>query len=227
MDTIKLPVQTRSERGNGPSRRLRANGHIPGVVYGKGSDATPITVAFEDFKAAMAQGHNVVLELGLDTKTRSARKGGKSRPGPLYAVVKELQFHPTKRRLLHIDLHEVDLSVEIEAAVPLELIGTPAGVVDGGILDWEHREVNVRALPTDIPDKMELDVSELEVGQNITVAALVAGEGVAIVDDPETMIAAVLAPRLHEEEEALAAEEEFEEGLEPEPELIGEESAEE
>jgi large subunit ribosomal protein L25 len=213
MDTIKLAVEERTELGNGPSRRLRASGRIPGVVYGKGSSATPISVALEDLKAAMAQGHNVVLELGLDTKARSARKGGKARPGALYAVVKDMQFHPTKRQLLHIDLHEVDLSAEIEASVPLELIGNPAGVVDGGILDWEHREVTVRALPTDIPASLELDVSALEIGDHITVAALVVGEDIAVVDDPETMIAAVLAPRLHEEEEAM-------------PEIVGEQAEE-
>ncbi len=76
MDTIKLPVQERVESGNGPSRRLRASGRIPGVVYGKGSSATPISIALEDFKAALTHGHNVVLELGLDAKARAARQKG-------------------------------------------------------------------------------------------------------------------------------------------------------
>ncbi len=220
MDTIKLPVEERDETGNGPSRRMRAGGRIPGVVYGKGSDATAISVALEDLKTVMAHGHNVVLELGLDSKARSARKSGKGRPGPLYAVVKQLQFHPVRRQLLHIDLHEVDLLVEIEAVVAIELIGTPAGVTEGGILDWEHREVTVRALPNEVPTSLELDVSQLLVGQNITVAALVAEKGFVIVDDPDTMVAAVHAPRVQEEEEAPEGAEELEQ-----PEVIGEEDS--
>jgi large subunit ribosomal protein L25 len=190
------------------------------VVYGRESSATPISVALEDLKAAMTHGHNVVLELGLDAKARAARKEGKGRPGPLYAVVKELQFHPTRRQLLHVDLHEVDLAVEIEAPVAIELVGTPAGAEDGGVLDWAHREVTVRALPNSIPALLVLDVSGLQIGQHVSVASLVAGEGVTIVDDPEIMIAALLPPRVLEEE-PVAAEEQAE------PEVIGAESAEE
>jgi large subunit ribosomal protein L25 len=221
MDTVKLAVQERTERGDGPSRRMRAGGLIPGVVYGKGSSSTAISVALEDLKAATAHGHNVVLELDLNAKARAERKGGKGRPVPLYAVVKELQFHPTRRQLLHVDLHEVDLDVEIEASVAIELTGTPAGAVDGGVLDWVQREVTVKALPNAVPAGFELDVSELTIGHHITVAALVAGEGVTIVDDPETMIAALLPPRVVEEEEPTVSEE-------PEqPEVIGGKSEEE
>jgi large subunit ribosomal protein L25 len=220
MDTIKLPVQERVESGNGPSRRLRASGRIPGVVYGRESSATPISVALEDLRAAMTHGHNVVLELGLDSKARAARKEGKGSPGPLYAVVKELQFHPTRRQLLHVDLHEVDLAVEIEAPVAIELVGTPAGAEDGGVLDWAHREVTVRALPNSIPALIEIDVSGLQIGQHVSVASLVPGEGVTIVDDPEIMIAALLPPRVQEEE--VAAVEET-----AEPEVIGGKSEEE
>jgi len=220
MDTVKLGVQERKEIGNGPSRRLRAAGRIPGVVYGKDSSPTPVSVALDDLRQALTHGHNVVLELGLDAAVRSSRKGGKGRAGALYAVVKELQFHPTKRNLLHVDLHEGDLAEEIEAPVAIELVGTAAGVADGGIVDWVHREVVVRALPNAVPASLELDVSGLLIGQHLTVAALEAGEGVTIVDDPETMVVAVLAPRV--QEEAGAGEEE-----QAEPEVIGEKTGEE
>jgi len=208
METIKLGVQERNEMGDGPSRRLRAVGRIPAIVYGKESTPQPVSVELDDFKAALAHGHNVVLELDFG----AARKGGK-KASALYAVVKELQFHPTKRNLLHVDLHEVDLREEIEALVAVELLGTPAGAADGGILDWAHREVTVRALPNAVPGALELDVSELLIGHHLTVAALVAPEGVTIVDDPETMVAALLPPRVQEEEAAVEAP--------AEPEVIG------
>jgi large subunit ribosomal protein L25 len=225
MDTIKLAVREREETGNGPARRLRAEGRIPGVTYAKGASGTAISVGLEDLKAALAHGQNVVLELEFEPgskSTKSAKGGSRAKKAARYAVVKELQFHPTRRRLLHVDLHEVDLAVEIEASVAIELVGKPAGVVEGGVLDWEQREVVVRALPGDIPPVLQLDVSALEIGQHALVEALTAPEGVVIVDDPATIVAAVLPPRV----EVVTAAEEEEEVLE-EPEVIGEAETEE
>lgn len=226
MDSIKLSVHERQETGNGPARRLRAKGMVPAVAYAKGKEATPLALNLEDFKAAMAHGHNVVLELDFDTSAKGAASKGKGR----YAVVKELQFHPVKRYLQHVDLHEVDLSEEIEAPVPLEAIGTAAGLADGGIMDWERREVNVRALPADMPSSLELDVSELLIGHHITVAALIAPEKVTILDDPEAVVLAMVAPKVEQLPEEM--EEEGEEGLEgeeegAEPEVVGEETGDE
>jgi len=217
MDTIKLAVREREETGNGPARRLRADGRIPGVTYSKGSTATAISIDLNDFRAALAHGHNVVLELEFEGEAKSGKTTKAGTRGKKtvahYAVVKELQFHPTKRRLLHIDLHEVDLAVEIEASVAIELIGKPAGVVEGGVLDWEHREVLVRALPNNVPPVLQLDVSALEIGQHAVVGALEAPEGVTVIDDPETIVAAVLPPRVEVE---VSAEEEAEAPAEPE-----------
>jgi large subunit ribosomal protein L25 len=237
MDTIKLTVHEREATGNGPARRLRATGRIPGVTYGKGAAATPISVDLADLKAAVAHGHNVVLELefqgepqaakgkGAKTgaKTTGKTVGAKGKTAARYAVIKAIQFHPTRRQVLHLDLHEVDLAVEIEASVAIELLGTPAGVVDGGVLDWEHREVTVRALPADIPSALQLDVSELQVGHHVAVGALTAPAGVTVVDDSETVIAAVLPPRVEAVE---AAPEEVAAGP-TEPEVISAAEAEE
>ena len=217
MDTIKLTVQEREETGNGPARRLRAQGMIPGVSYGKGKEATPIAINLEDMRAAMRHGHNVVLELDF---SKSAKAKGKAK-APRYAVVKQFQFHPTKRSLLHIDLHEVDLAVEIESSVAIELVGTPAGLADGGVLEFERREVVVRALPNAIPAVLELDISELVIGHHLSIAALSAPEGVTIVDDPETIVVAVVPPRV---EQAAAAEET--EAV-AEPEVVGGQKSEE
>ena len=219
MDTIKLAVRTREETGNGPSRRFRAAGQIPAVAYGKGHEATPIVIDLEDFRAAFAHGHNVVLELDFESAKKAGKGAGrassKAKQVPLYAVVKEIQFHPTKRSVVHIDLHEVDLAVEIEAAVAIELVGTPAGLSDGGMLDWENREVHVRALPNNVPESLPVSVEGLAMGHHITVGQLVPPEGVVILDDPDTIIAAVLAPRVEVETAVEAAE------APAEPEIIG------
>lgn len=220
METIKLSVQERDETGNGPARRLRAQGRVPGVTYGKGKPSSAITIDLEELKAAMAHGHNVILELDFSkpatgakgaakgaAKTTAKAKGKAAR----YAMVKQLQFHPTKRSVLHIDLHEVDLAVEIEALVTIEGVGIPAGLTDGGVVDWERREVLVRALPGDVPATLELDISGLHIGHHLTVAALSAPNGVTIVEDPETMLVALVPPRVEQ-----AAAEAVEEVAEPE-----------
>jgi large subunit ribosomal protein L25 len=221
MDTVKLSIKERERTGDGPARRLRAEGRVPGVLYGKGIECKAISVALEDIKEALLRhGHNVVLELDLERETKAgetkgAKGGARKRKAALqYAVVKELQFHPTKRHLLHVDLHKVDLAEEIEASVPIELVGTPAGVADGGVVDWEHREVTVRALPSGMPESIPLDVSGLHIGNHLSVEALRAPEGVKIIDDPQTIVVALVPPRVVVEAAPAAAEA-------VEPEVVG------
>jgi large subunit ribosomal protein L25 len=212
MDTVKLSIKEREQTGNGPARRLRAEGRLPGVVYSKGTESKAISVDTDELKDAMIHhGHNVVLELELSEAAKPAK--GKKKLVPHYAVVKELQFHPTKRHLLHVDLHEVDLAVEIESPVAIELVGTPAGVADGGVVDWEHREVTVRALPSDIPQAIELDVSGLQVGEHLSVEVLSAPPGTKILDDPQIIVITLVPPRVEQVAEVTAEA--------AEPEVIG------
>lgn len=220
MDIIKLSVLERTETGNGPSRRLRASGLIPGTVYGKGTASTSVSVELEGLREAMRHGHNVVMELEFAAGDKAAKKTAKARADARYAVVKEFQFHPVRRNLLHVDLHEVDLKVEIEANVAIELVGTPAGLESGGVVDWLQREVVVRALPSDIPALFQLDISGLLIGHHLNVEMLATDAGVTIVDDPETIIVALVPPRV-EEEVVEAAE------APAEPEVIGETKTEE
>jgi large subunit ribosomal protein L25 len=218
MDTVKLSINGREQTGNGPARRLRAEGRLPGVIYGKGLESKAISVDLEELRTAVLRhGHNVILELDLADLVKSA-KGTKKKVVPHYAVVKELQFHPTRRHLLHVDLHEVDLAVEIEAPVPVELIGTPAGVADGGVVDWLQREVTVRALPSDVPEAIGLDVSGLQIGQHLTVDALQAPAGTEILDDPDMIVVTLVPPRV--EQAPVVAEVE-------EPEIVGDVESEE
>ncbi len=217
MDTIKLSVSEREETGNGPARRLRALGRIPAVTYGKDKGATAISVDLEELKVAARHGHNAVLELDFG----KAVKGTKAKKATHYAVVKELQFEPITRHLLHVDFHEVDLAVEIESPVSIEPVGVPAGLTDGGVLDWERREVTVRALPQDMPEALELDVSGLQIGHHLSVADVSAPAGVNIVDDPETVLVALVPPRVEQVTETEADE------AAPEPEVVGGQSSEE
>lgn len=200
MDTVKLTIRPREETGKGPNRRLRAEGSVPAVVYSKGQEAVALSIDAAALKGAVAGGSNVVLELEYE--------GGKSRKKH-FAVVKEFQRHPTRNMLLHVDLHEVDLKQEIEATVRIELVGTPAGAQEDGVLDHSHWEVTVRALPTEVPAHIELDVSALNIGDSLRVSDLTAPEGVAILDDPETTVVSVHPPRMEIVEEV-----EGEEGLE-------------
>jgi large subunit ribosomal protein L25 len=217
MDTVKLSIQEREQTGNGPARRLRAAGRIPGVVYSKGVEARSISIEVGELKSAIVHhGHNVILELDLGD---DAKAKGKKKAVPQYAVVKEIQNHPVKRYWLHVDLHEVDLAVEIEAPVAIELVGTPIGAENGGVVDWEHREVIVRALPSDIPDVLELDVTSLLIGHHLLVEALKAPAGTQILDDPQTVVVSLIAPRA-EQAAAVVAEV-------AEPEVVGGVKAEE
>ena len=217
MDTVKLSIEEREQTGNGPARRLRAQGRIPGTVYSKGVEAKSISIAVDELKAAVVgHGHNVILELDLG----DAKAKGKKKVAPQYAVIKEIQNHPTKRHWLHVDLHEVDLAVEIESPVAIELVGTPAGAEEGGVIDWEHREVVVRALPSDIPDIIQLDVSGLLIGHHLSVEALTAPAGTQILDDPQTVIVSLIAPRAEVVAEPVVAEA-------AEPEVVGGVKAEE
>lgn len=210
MDTVKLQVNERELTGNGPARRLRTEGLIPGVLYSKGAESKAITVEVEALVDAIhAHGRNVILELEIGAVGAAAK--GKKKAATHFAVVKEIQRHPRRRSLLHVDLHEVDLAVEIEGTVAIELVGTPAGVEDGGVIDFERREVNVRALPSAMPDVIELDVSGLMIGHHLSVDALVTPAGAEILDDPGSVIVSLMPPRVEQ-----AASEEV-----AEPEVVG------
>jgi large subunit ribosomal protein L25 len=197
MDTVKLSIEERELTGNGPARRLRAEGRLPGVLYAKGTESKAVSVDLEELRAAIIHhGHNVILELDFDAATKPAK--GAKKAVTHYAVVKELQSHPYRRHLLHVDLHEVDLAVEIEAPVAIELVGTPAGAEDGGVVDWVLREVTVRALPSALPEAIVLDVSGLQIGHHLSVEALEAPAGTIILDDPQVMVVALVPPRVEQ-----------------------------
>jgi large subunit ribosomal protein L25 len=218
-ERVKLEVKPRENGGSPAARRLRAEGAIPGVLYGSGKPAQPFSVGERELRRVLTGSHG--LHAIIDVVVEGIQK-------PHHAVLKEYQVHPVKNRLLHVDLQEVRLDQLINAQVVVELIGEAQGVTEGGVLQQALREVNVEALPMDIPDRLELDVTALNIGDNVRVSDLRPIENVAYLDDPETTIASVIPPTV-EPEEPEEPEEELAEGEVPageEPEGAAEEAAE-
>jgi large subunit ribosomal protein L25 len=215
-ERVKLTVQERESRGSAASRRLRENGLVPGVLYGNGGQAHPFCIKERELRRVLTGDHG--LHAILDVVLEGQQK-------PHHAVLKEYQLDPTRARLLHIDLQEVRLDQAIHTQVVVELVGESEGVKEGGVLSQVNREVNVEALPMEVPDRLELDVSSMVIGDTLRVSDLRVPEGVKLLDDPETVLASVTPPTKIEEPEVV--EEELEEGELPEGEVPeGEEGAE-
>jgi large subunit ribosomal protein L25 len=200
-----LEAEERAEQGSRSSRRLRRSGFVPGIVYGGDSDNIAFKVDAHDLRAALVSSSAVIdLKVG----------GGKAIP----VIVKEQQLHPVRADVLHIDLLEVNLNVKIHAPVRVELTGAEEapGVTEGGVMSQESNELNIEALPTDIPDHITVDVSALEAAGTLLLSELTPPQGVTFLDDPETVIATVTVPTEVPEEPE----------IEEETELVGEEGAE-
>jgi large subunit ribosomal protein L25 len=198
-----LKVDPRTEFGSRTSRRMRREGLVPGVVYSGGSEATHFQVSERDVRSVIAEGA-ALFDLSVD--------GGKARP----VVVKEQQLHPVRGTLRHIDLQEVrlDEAIHAEVVIALEGVEDAPGVKASGVLEHVTREITVEALPTDIPDKIVVDVSAMEINDTLQLSVVTPPTGVTFVaDDPEEITIATLAPPRVEE----AAPE-----VEEETELVGE-----
>jgi large subunit ribosomal protein L25 len=208
-ERMKLEVNDREGRGSADSRRLRAEGLIPGVLYGRGKKPHAFFVPERDLRRALSgdSGLHAILDVVL---------AGQKTTHP--AVLKDYQQDVPSGRLAHIDLHEVRLDEPIQAQVSVDLVGESVGVKEGGVLSQVQRELRVEALPLEIPDHLELDVSGMAIGDTLRLVDLPAQEGVTFLDDPEeTVLATVTAPTVIVEPEV--EEEELEEGELPEGEV--------
>jgi large subunit ribosomal protein L25 len=192
--------------GSRATRRLRRTGQVPGVLYGGEGEPVSFTVDARELRHALAA-RGAVLDLRLE---------GGSTP----AVLKDAQYHPVRGETMHIDLLRVRLDVAIHATVSVELTGTEEapGVVQGGVLDQITREVNVEALPNDIPETITFDVSKMEINDTLYLSSLAAPKGVTLLDDLEETTLVTLSPPNVDVE----AEEEAEEAIEQETGVVGE-----
>jgi large subunit ribosomal protein L25 len=195
MADIVVAAENRTETGKNENRRLRTRGLIPGVLYGAKKDAVPLAVSPKEITTILRSktGENTLFDLEI---------GGSRRK----VILKEFQVNPIKGNLLHADFYEVALDKPIEVSVHIEVVGVPSGVkVEGGLLDHVTREVEVSCLPSDIPEKISVDVSELALGAAIRVSDLKVPDKVTMLSDPELVIVHVVAPRAEEEVAAAAA----------------------
>jgi large subunit ribosomal protein L25 len=201
MPDITLAADPRSELGSRPAGRLRRQGRVPAVVYGLGNDTMNVTVPARDLSHILSgeSGANTLINLEVDGDT-------------MLTLVRQIQRHPTRGELVHVDFIRIRRDVAVSADVPLHLIGEPAGVRDGGLLEQLVFSVTVEAMPGNIPVVFELDVSELVIGDQRRASDLAIPAEVTTQLDPETVIAQVAAPRVVVEEEVEGEEVEGEEG---------------
>ena len=183
---------------------MRRDGLVPGVLYGRSDGARPICIPERELRRVLTGSHGLhaILDVVLEGQ-------GEVHP----SILKEYQRDPVRGVLSHVDLMEVRLDRPIQASVAVELVGEPVGVREGGVLSQVTREINVEALPMEIPDRLELDVSGMAINDTMRLADLPAREGVTYLDDPEeTVLANVTPPTVVVEPEV--EEEELEEGVE-------------
>jgi large subunit ribosomal protein L25 len=202
-DDIILTAETGRPTGSSASRRLRATGKVPAVLYGRGAEPSPITVDWRDLRTALTtdKGLNALITLKVGSKKTTA-------------IVKDMQRHPVRRDVLHVDFLSVDVDVSISTDVPILLEREPVKVTrEQGVVDHVLNALVIDAKPDAIPGHLTVDVSDLEIGQSITVGDLDLPEGVTTEVDPEeTVVTAKLTSLALTEEEA-----EGEEGEEGEP----------
>ena len=218
-ERVKLQVQERESRGSAESRRLRKQGLIPGVLYGRGNSPHAICIPERELRRVLTGegGLHAILDVVLE---------GQKSTHP--SILKDYQQHPVRGGLIHVDLQEVRLDQPIQARVVVELVGEPVGVTEGGVLSQVNREITVEALPMEIPEHLELDVTGMAIGDTLRLADLRLSEGVTYLDDPEeTVLATVTMPTRFVEPEPEEVEgEELEEGEVPEGEEAPEGEAE-
>jgi len=205
-ERVKLQVKERESRGSADARRLRKQGVIPGVLYGKGKSSYAICVPERDLRRVLtgAGGLHAILDVVLEGQNTTHA-----------SILKDYQQDPIRGHISHIDLQEVRLDQPIQASVNVQLIGEPVGAKEGGVLSQVQREINVEALPMEIPEHIDLDVSGMAIGDTLRLADLAPIEGVTYLDNPEeTVLASVGLPirEVEPEPEELAEGEELPEG---------------
>ena len=211
-----LSAVTRSGRGKNEARRLRSSGQLPAVVYGgESKEGIPVSVDPDALLHILhsESGANTLISLNVDDGAVNQ------------VLVKEFQLDPVSSRLLHVDFYRLALDKAITVTIPITLTGEPEGVkLQGGLVDFVQREVQVECMPTEIPENIEVEISELMIGQGVRLREVSDGVPWSPVTDPDTLLVHVIAPKVEEEEtpedeEAEAAEgvaERTEEGGEPE-----------
>ncbi len=195
---VKLKVEPRTAIGRSAARRLKARGIVPAVVYGGKEKSQPLQVSARDINAMLshASGENILVELEI-----AGHNGTRT------ALLQEVQHSPVGGDVLHVDFHAISMDEKIQADVPLEALGIPTGVKNfGGLLDQNLRALAIECLPRDLPDKITVDVSALNIGDSIHVRDVKLPPGVTAKVQPDLTAFSVMAPVIEEEPVAAEAE---------------------
>ncbi|NOY54705.1 MAG: 50S ribosomal protein L25 [Actinobacteria bacterium] len=209
---VTLRAETGRERGSRPSRRLRRQGLVPAVVYGRGLEPVAIAVNARELYAVL---HS---DAGLNALINLEIEDGASQ----LTMARELQRHPVRGEITHLDFVTISLTEKTQVEVGIELIGESEGVIEGGIVETIRNSVEVEALPTEIPQSIVVDITEMTIGDTLRISDLPAIEGVEYLDDPDDPVVTIVVPAAIVAEEAVEGEE-LEEGVEGEEGEEGEE----
>jgi large subunit ribosomal protein L25 len=209
LELIELKANIRATVGNGPARRLRQAGQIPAVLYGPKTESVLLSVNKSDLDLALKKGRSGQIILNL-----VVQDNGEAYTRP--AMIKELQLHPVSRNYLHIDFYEIDLDRKITLGIPIVTVGSSVGVERGGILQIIRRELEVECLPFEVPESIEIDITDLDMGDSIHVKDISMDGDVELLGESNLTVITVLSPKLEEEPEE--EEELEEEGAEKEDE---------
>jgi large subunit ribosomal protein L25 len=181
-DDVVLLAENRSDFGSGPAGRLRREGKLPGIVYGLGGDSTSVTVPAHELTLILAHGVNTLITLRLDGEDQ-------------LALARQVQRDPVRGDLVHVDFVRVRTDVAIAADVALHLLGESEGVKSGGLMDQQVFTVPIEAMPQNIPASIEVDVSEMQIGDQLRVADLPLPAGVVTSLEPDQLVATVVAQK--------------------------------
>jgi len=203
LEQLDLKAQVRKTTGKGLARALRREGRIPAVLYGPKTDSMMLSIDFKEFEQIVRKANvgSVLLNLQI--------QNGETLTRP--AMIKELQTNPVSGAFLHIDFYEIDMQRKINVSVPVVTRGKSAGVEEGGLLQIVRREIELFCLPTAIPESIEVDISDLTIGDSIHVREITLPGDVELPEDIDFTVITVLAPKVEEE---VVEEEELEEGEE-------------
>jgi large subunit ribosomal protein L25 len=212
LDRYQVTAEKRDNTGKGAARSLRRDGRIPAILYGANIDSMPLSVDIHEMELLLnkVSPSQALLDLNI-------QNGGKSKTT---VMIKELQLHPVKYKYLHVDFYEVKMDQQISTTIPVATVGTAKGVEEGGVLQIIRRELEVNCLPGDIPEQIEIDITDLDVGDSVHVEDIQTGDKLEIPYETNFTILTVVSPAMEKEEEP-----EAEEGEEGEEAAGGEESA--
>jgi large subunit ribosomal protein L25 len=208
LEQFDIHATVRKTAGNSPARALRRSGQMPAVLYGPNTDPISLSVNVKELEQILKKGNigSIILNVVIEN--------GKKVTKP--AMIKELQSHPVSGNFIHIDFYEIDMQRKINVMIPVVAKGKSKGVELGGLLQIVRREIEVLCFPGDIPPAIEVDITDLDIGDSVHIEDVELGDNIELQEDTNFTLITVLSPKLEEEEEEEEEVEEAEEGEEGE-----------